>query len=258
MYIIESIKRVDDFFDRIGLTIGNFEGFHRGHLKILNTLISESKRRGLFPSVLTFREHPLKVLKGEEPEKLQAPGDKIEELRREGIEFLIYIDFTKEFAGTEPFDFLLELRKTLSPKLYCLGKGFRFGKGNTGDISLIKKNALLLNYDVTLVDEVNLYGSPISSTRIRKAIISGQMELVTELLGRRYSVYLITDSLKRPRVLHPFIPNTALPKNGSFSGEMESLKTGVKASLTLSLSREITILKEKEEIEEGELYRFYF
>ena len=73
MYISERIKRVDRFYGKIGLTIGNFEGHHRGHVEILGSLVKESRKRGLYSAVITFKEHPLKILGGVDPEKLWAP-----------------------------------------------------------------------------------------------------------------------------------------------------------------------------------------
>ncbi|KKL62366.1 hypothetical protein LCGC14_2185900, partial [marine sediment metagenome] len=77
MYISERIKRVDRFYGKIGLTIGNFEGHHRGHAEILGSLVNESRKRGLYSAVITFKEHPLKILGGVDPEKLWAPCEKI-------------------------------------------------------------------------------------------------------------------------------------------------------------------------------------
>ena len=100
MYINELIKKVDGFYGKIGLTIGNFEGHHRGHAEILGSLVNESRKRGLYSAVITFKEHPLKILRGVDPEKLWTPCEKIVSFKKAGIDLLFYIDFTKNISST--------------------------------------------------------------------------------------------------------------------------------------------------------------
>ena len=88
MYIVERIRKMDDFHGSVGLTIGNFEGFHRGHREIITTLITQSRRHGLYTAVITFKEHPLKILRGTEPEQLSLPHEKLVKLRKAGIDLL--------------------------------------------------------------------------------------------------------------------------------------------------------------------------
>lgn len=241
----------------IALTVGNFEGFHRGHLKIIKTLIAESRKRGLFSSVITFKKHPMTVIFGIEPEKLIAPSEKIEFFQKEGIDLLFNIDFSREFSETMPLDFLRNLKEVLSPKLYCLGSSFRFGKHNLGDIELIKKSASVFNYELVSVKDMLLYDLPISSTRIRSAIKEGQFVLVEKLLGRRYGVYLEPDQGVKGG-LRSFISNTALPDYGRFSGEIVDLIARKKKREIVNVSNSIFLNSYRNSVKDDTLYKYYF
>jgi riboflavin kinase/FMN adenylyltransferase len=219
LYIIERIKRVDVFYNRIGLTIGNFEGLHRGHFQILKSLVSQSKKSELRPAVITFKEHPLKIVRNIEPEKLTVPSEKLIELKNEGIDLLIYLDFSRELADTQPLAFMDLLKRELSPRLLCLGSSFRFGRGNTGTIDFLYKNADKYGYEMLVVNDVIHNGVPISSTRIRDAVKNGQFNLVHELLGRYYQIYVIVGS-ENPYILKSFIQNCAIPEKGNFSVDL--------------------------------------
>ena len=257
MYIIECIKKVDPFFGRTGLTIGNFEGFHEGHIAIIQTLVKETRKRGLFSAVITFKQHPLKVLGSCEPEKLWAPMDKIDSFKKAGIDLLVYIDFSTKFSGTMPVDFLAHLNEVMKPKLYCLGGSFRFGKNNSGDMELLKRVSSRFNYRLISVCDVMCRGAPVSSTRIRSAVKSGNFGLVEELLGRRYSVYLAANPDNSTSML-PFITNCAVPCDGPFSGELEYLRTKENRKQRLIVSHHRFQSEQKGEFKNGGLYKYYF
>lgn len=256
MHIIERITRIDPFFGRIGLSIGNFEGFHRGHIKIIARLIAESRKKNLLSTVITFKQHPLKILSGKEPQKLWAPCDKIESFKKAGIDLLIYIDFSPAFSATMPLDFITELKKNLSPRLLCLGSSFRFGKKNAGDLKLLANVSLRFQFQLVSVDEVLLHDVPVSSTRIRNAVKAGKIGLAENMLGRKYSVYLVNDP--ENSMLNPFISNVALPAEGLFSGEIENLRTKQKRAETFNIVNGCFQPVSKEKFQNNQLYEFYF
>ena len=257
MYIIECIKKVDRFFGRIGLTIGNYEGFHRGHTAIIQTLVEETRKRGLFSAVITFKQHPLKVLGNSEPEKLWAPPDKLGSFKKEGIDLLIYIDFSKNFSCIMPEDFLALLNEVMKPKLFCLGSSFRFGKNNSGEMELMKRVSSRFNYEIISVRDIMLHGAPVSSTRIRSAVKAGDFRLVEELLGRKYSVYLMADPDNSSFML-PFITNCAVPCDGSFSGELKCLRTKEIRKQRFIVSDHCFQSDRKDGFKNGGLYKYYF
>jgi FAD synthase len=230
MRLVERIEIIEGYEGKLGLSIGNFEGFHRGHLKILNTLIVGCRNMGLFSAAVTFKEHPLKVLSGYEPEKLCSPADKIGCFERSGIDLLFSIDFSRRFAQTPPVDFIRELDRKLRPRLLCVGSSFRFGKGNEGNISLLEKLSREFGYLLLSVEEELYEDEPISSTRIRGAIKLGRFRHVFEMLGRVYSVYLVRE--EGAAALHTFVPNLALPAHGVFTGTVRTGGEGVQCEET--------------------------
>jgi riboflavin kinase/FMN adenylyltransferase len=257
LYIVERIKRVERFYGKIGLAIGNFEGHHRGHVEILRSLVSESRKRGLLTAVITFKEHPLKVLAGVEPERLWAPCEKIHSFKETGIDLLIYINFTMDFSLTEPADFLRELDAAFKPRLFCLGSSFKFGKDNKGDVGLLKNLSKDFNFDLIAVDDVMLFDSAVSSTRIRGAVKSGRVDLAGDLLGRKYSVHL-AGKPGDPFTLEPFILNYALPGKGLFKGELVCMSTHEKSIEYLRIMGNCLQSEKRKKFREGCLYKYYF
>jgi len=217
LYIVESLKRVDAFYGNIALTIGNFEGYHLGHASVVNLLVEEAKKRRLFPAVMSFKQHPLKVLKGREPSKLWASSEKIKCFLKQGIVLFIYLNFNRELADTPAHKFLKMLHGNLNPKILCLGESFRFGKENLGGIELVEKQGKNYGYDLLTVKEVIYQGAPVSSTRIRKTVKEGNIEQANQMLGRPYSIYLKKYN-KRDGFMRPFIENITLPGKGQFKG----------------------------------------
>jgi riboflavin kinase/FMN adenylyltransferase len=256
VHIVESLKPLEGYAGRLGLTIGNFEGFHRGHLAIIRTLVRECRRRSLVPSVITFTQHPLRVLGKGAPERLSAPEDKLHRLEREGVDLVFLLEFTPSFARMEPLAFLTHLHRCFSPRLYCLGSEFRFGRSNRGTADVLVENAPAFGYDLISVGEVFQDGSPISSTRIRGEVKEGRFEEVRKLLGNCYYVYLTVDSGEGSTRLRLFFDNWAIPRSGSFDGEIEDMDSGRRTHLTLTIGRGGIQVSKK--LPPARLYRFYF
>ncbi len=224
MYIVERIKKMYEFHGRVGLTIGNFEGFHRGHREIVRTLQARSLSRGLKTAVITFKEHPLKLLHGVEPERLTLPHEKLVYLQKAGVDLLLYLDFSAELADTEPEDFLHMIQRELDPGLLCLGKGFRFGKDNRGDIEFLHDSVKGFRYELLVVDDVVYRGGPVSSTRIRVAVKKGDLHLAGALLGRDYHLYVT--AVPGDNLLKPLCANCAFPDHGRYGGVLIGIESG--------------------------------
>jgi riboflavin kinase/FMN adenylyltransferase len=247
MHVVERIHRIEELYGRIGLTIGNFEGFHRGHLKIIQRLISECRGRGLSSAAITFKDHPQKVLSG---------YDKIRCFKKSGIDLLFYVDFSPSFAATSPNRFILELQKKLYPKLLCLGKRFRFGKNNKGDIAFLKTLSSNIGFTLIPVVEAVYRNQPISSTRIRAAIKDGRFSQVCDMLGRDYSVYLELDEGRK--AFRPFIPYMAFPESGLFSGVVEHVETGERYAESIRIEHGLFLPVQHRDYRNMQLYRFSF
>ena len=225
MIIIEKLEKIPQYYGKIALTIGNFEGYHRGHKAIVRTLKAEADRRKLSTCIITFKNHPLKLLKGIEPQRLWSKCDKVITFYREGIDLLIYLDFSLEFAHQEPEDFLNLIKKSINPSLICLGETFRFGRENKGDINLVKSYSKINGWNFLPIKDLEIYGTKISSTIIRNKIREGDFNSVTAMLGRKYSIYLKPEhDWYKKNVMKLFVDNMAVPDNGIYKGELIDLK----------------------------------
>ena len=236
MYILERVRRVDPFYGKTGLTIGNFEGFHRGHREIIRTLASRSRRNGLYVGAITFKEHPLKVIRGFEPERLTLPHEKLTLLREAEIDLLFYLEFSSGFADITPEEFLLMLYEHVAPRLLCLGRSFRFGRENRGDIEFLQKNAPTYGFEVLVVEDVLHDGEPVSSTRIRAAVERGDFALANAMLGRPYHLY--ATALPGELLLKPLCENCAFPITGVYEGELCSVESDERRKVIIERAHE--------------------
>ena len=173
------------------VTVGTFDGVHRGHTKILNRLIQEAKSIGGESVIFTLNPHPRKVLFPEEKELflLSTFDEKLELLNNTGVDNLIIYPFTKEFAQLSSCDFIEKiLYNKLDTKQLIVGFDHRFGKDRQGNIEILKNYANPLGFDIIKVDALEHEGKKISSTRIRNSIISGDIEEANFYLGYDYFV----------------------------------------------------------------------
>jgi riboflavin kinase / FMN adenylyltransferase len=171
------------------LTIGNFDGLHRGHKRVLRKVISRTREEGGTSLVVTFEPHPLKVLHPERaPQLIQTPSQKRDILAHLGIEVLLEIPFTPTVAhmGAESFARLLAER--LHPVEIYIGEDFRFGRNREGSIGLLRKLGEELGFSAEAFPKLRLGGEEVSSSRIRKLLQAGEMGLAVHLLGRPYVI----------------------------------------------------------------------
>ncbi len=191
MRVLRSIEEARVYLDKgCCLTIGNFDGVHVGHKALLNKL--KERARDLFvPSVvLTFDPHPLKVLKGSCPPFITPMPQKIELLQKEGIDLILCIEFTPDFATISARAFVEDiLVKALKVKEMVIGYDYAFGRDREGNYELLKELGDKLGFLVWRVEPVYVKGEVVSSTRIRKMVQQGMVWEVRELLGRFYQVY---------------------------------------------------------------------
>ncbi len=172
------------------LTLGVFDGLHLGHQRIMETVVERAKQAGATSTAITFDPHPRAVLYPESaPPLLQTLDQRLANLEVLGIEQTIVIPFTREFAGQPAEDFLSEIiHDRLHAKEVYLGKGFEFGKNRGGNITLLREMSEKLGFIADEVPEVQLRGLRISSSRIRKLLDAGCINLARRMLGRPYGV----------------------------------------------------------------------
>ena len=173
------------------VTVGTFDGVHKGHTQILNKLIREAESIGGESVVFTLYPHPRKILFPEEREifLLSTLDEKIELLEKTGVDNLIIYPFTKEFAQLNSCDFIEKiLYNKLNVKQLIVGFDHHFGKDRQGNIEILRNCAKPFGFGIIKVDALEHEGKKISSTRIRNSIISGDIEEANFLLGYNYFV----------------------------------------------------------------------
>jgi len=187
MQIFYSIKDLKKNKNTV-LTLGTFDGIHPGHLKIIDRLVSCSKERGCRSVVITFYPHPRTILGNDNSVKMLTTQDeKIDLLEKLGVENLLIINFTKEFASLSAEDFIYDyLINGIGLTEIVLGHDHHFGKGRRGNAELLQKIADKEGFIVTKAEAFMIDGEAVSSTKIRNALAEGDIIRANKLLGRNY------------------------------------------------------------------------
>ncbi|MCP3958037.1 MAG: riboflavin biosynthesis protein RibF [bacterium] len=188
--IHDALKSADLPYGAIA-TIGNYDGIHRGQLEVLGRVVQRARRASVQAVAITFEPHPVSILRPESAPLLLTPGSQRETLlAAAGIQVLLIIRFNQDFARTEPEQFVREfLHGAMALKEIHVGSTFAFGKQRRGNAHLLERLGAELGFKAFGIDEVLHRGEVISSTRIRRAISEGEVELAMELLGRPYSLH---------------------------------------------------------------------
>jgi riboflavin kinase/FMN adenylyltransferase len=177
------------------LTIGNFDGVHRGHQAMLALLNNEARHRGLRSCVMTFEPHPRDwfAAKAGKPElaplRIATLRDKLRELERCGVDEVVLLRFNDALAGMSPDAFIREmLVKTLRSRYVLVGDDFRFGAKRAGDYAMLDAAGNDLGFDVARMMSYEVHGLRVSSSAVREALAAGDMKRAASLLGRPYSI----------------------------------------------------------------------
>lgn len=196
MKILRSIEALAEIDAPVVLAAGVFDGLHLGHQAVLRAAIESAARIGGVPVALTFDPHPALILRPDKAPKLLTPLDfKLDLIERLGIEHALVITFDAAFAAIEAEDFVLKLCRT-APALagICIGEGWLFGHGRRGDARLLQTLGMKNGFFTSAIAPVVVDDEPVSSTRIREALASGDLQKAAQLLGRDFAV--------RGRVVH--------------------------------------------------------
>jgi riboflavin kinase/FMN adenylyltransferase len=172
------------------LSIGNFDGLHLGHMKILRRLARRARELSAPSIVYTFDPHPRKVITpGESPPLIVAPADKVRLIEEAGVDCLVLASFTQEFASKHPREFVKDvLVDALGVKEVVVGHDYAFGKGKSGTIEQLKKFGREFGFGVEIVPAYLKGGSAVSSSRIRTLVTEGRVGEAAKLLGRDFSI----------------------------------------------------------------------
>jgi riboflavin kinase/FMN adenylyltransferase len=190
MQVVADALRSADLPRPSVVTIGNYDGIHLGQRHLIERLVEAARELALPAIVITFDPHPLHLLSpGSAPRAIVAPRRKERLLAELGVDALAVVRFDAELAEMTATRFAREfLAGRLGARRIFVGRKFAFGKGREGNVQLLASLGAELGFEVEGVPELELEGAPISSSRIRRAIADGQVELAARLLGRPYSI----------------------------------------------------------------------
>ncbi len=188
MQILRSVP--DAASSPVALTIGNFDGVHRGHQAMIAKLRAASAARGLPSCVMTFEPHPREFFAPDRaPVRLTSMRDKLELLAAQGVERAYVLRFNFALAQVTAQDFMTRiLSRGLGVRWLQVGDDFRFGARRAGDLAMLRAQSAALGYEVEGMATVERDGERVSSTAVRDALAAGKVEHAAHLLGRPFSI----------------------------------------------------------------------
>jgi riboflavin kinase / FMN adenylyltransferase len=227
MKIYHHIPEHKDLFINPVVTIGNFDGVHLGHRKILTALLETAGKKSGDPVVITFSSHPRKVLNPEHPIKIITTSEeKVNAIYDFGIPNIILLNFTRQMAEMHALDFYNEiLIGKLDAKYLVVGYDHAFGKNREGNFDFLSDLAASTGVEITRIEEEDRFEHPVSSTWIRNEIESGNMTTANKLLGWRYTLSgSVVEGKGRGRHLgyptaniRPLHPDKIIPGDGVYA-----------------------------------------
>lgn len=210
------------------VALGNFDGMHLGHKSVINFAIDLANELNAVPCVMMFSEHSLKAIKGKAPAGLYSGEVKEDVLQNIGVN-VCYIDF-KEIRNMTAEQFVkLILVDKFNAKGVCCGFNYHFGKNASGNVKVLKELCEKYHLTLSVAPPTNYFAQPISSTRIRQALRSGNIQEANEMLGRifSYKSKVVTGAKRGTNILnHPTI-------NQEYDKSLTVPKYGVYASQTI-------------------------
>ncbi|MFF4645356.1 bifunctional riboflavin kinase/FAD synthetase [Streptomyces sp. NPDC001389] len=225
------LEDIPQDWGRSVVTIGSYDGVHRGHQLIIGRAVAKARALGVPSVVVTFSPHPSEVVRPGSHPPILAPFDRRAELMAGlGVDALLILPFTAEFSQLSPADFIV---KVLVDKLHARavieGPNFRFGHRAAGNVDFLRELGSTYDYEVEVVDLVERGeaggGVPFSSTLARTLVAEGDMEGAAEILGRPHRIEgVVVRGAQRGRELgYPTAnvetaPHTAIPADGVYAG----------------------------------------
>ncbi|MGH9316780.1 MAG: bifunctional riboflavin kinase/FAD synthetase [Thermoanaerobaculia bacterium] len=252
MHVVRDPLRASDLPRGSVATVGNFDGVHLGHRRILDAVVARAKEIGRLSLAVTFEPHPLAVLRPDHaPRRLQTLRQKEEAIEALGLDTLLVIPFTRDFSLTEPEDFVRGfLGDRLNVSELFLGQHFAFGRGKRGDLTLLKRMGPECGFLAAGVEEVFFEGQPVSSTRIRDAIARGDVSQANAMLGREYELDGIVSKGERvgQKIGYPTInlasENDLPPADGVYVTRIEIRSFGRRFDCVTNIGRRPTLYED--------------
>lgn len=184
-------RNIDDLpiFSKAVITTGSFDGVHTGHVQIINQLLKEAEKINGTPVLITFYPHPKQIVQMEEKvlHILNTPDEKYKLLKGNGIKNIVVVPFTKSFSELSANEYIKNfLIEKFKPAVIVVGYDHRFGNNREGNFTLLKTKENTYNFEVKEIPEHVLKNITISSTKIRAAILDGDIEKAATYLGYNY------------------------------------------------------------------------
>ena len=222
-----------DSSKRSVVTIGAYDGVHRGHQAVIGQVRKEAQQSGCQSVVVTFDKHPASVVRPASAPKLLTDLDqKLELLQQTGIDATLIVEFNRERSTEDPALFVKRvLVDTLRAQVVVVGEDFHFGFNRGGNVAMLRELGKQFDFQVEpvkLIARPDGVEEPVSSTSIRRALAGGQVEIATNLLGRAYEVRgVVVNGDKRGRTIgfptaNVEVPNAmCLPADGVYAGKFK-------------------------------------
>jgi len=190
MRVVRGFRELGLALDRPAATVGNFDGVHRGHQQVMRDAVAAASARGTTSVVATFDPHTMQVLRpAHAPQMLQTLDQRLDAIGDTGIDLIVVIPFSPEIAVTGRRAFVDEfLCGELGVGSLHVSKGFSFGRGRSGKAQYLEERANEKGFSVTRVEARELDSECVSSTQIREAVVTGNVELARHLLGRPFAL----------------------------------------------------------------------
>jgi riboflavin kinase/FMN adenylyltransferase len=207
------------------LTIGSFDGVHLGHRALIKSVVDSAREKGVAAAAMTFEPSPREVLRPGQPlAYLTRLPEKIRLLEQTGLDELVVVNFTRELSQVEAPQYIEWVRRYMPFIELWEGEGFALGHGRTGNTDVLARLGEEMGYTLHIAPLVEVEGQPVSSTRVREAVMSGDIELAARLLGYYPTVPgTVVPGSRRGRELgYPtanlaLLPNQALPADGVYA-----------------------------------------
>jgi riboflavin kinase / FMN adenylyltransferase len=186
--ILETASATQIQCGELAISVGNFDGVHRGHQKIIQKLREDAHHKGLTPAIITFPRHPLALLDSDRtPARLTTLPEKMVLLTHQGVMVTYLWDFSSELASIAPQQFMTLLRDKLNVRHVVIGHDHTFGRNREGNWQLMQQIAPRLGLTVDYVDALLDNNHIVSSSHLRKAILRGDIVAANKMLGYRFS-----------------------------------------------------------------------
>lgn len=190
MQIFRKLEDVPTAFGPAVLSVGNFDGVHRGHVEVLHNIVQRSRELGLRAMAVSFEPHPVRILRPDSSLKLLTPTpEKVRLLEATALDAVLLLPFTRDLSLMTPQRFAHDvLKKGLHAREVHEGYNFRFGRKAAGDVTMLAELGHKLGFEVKVYPELRLRGELVSSSHIRKLITEGRVNRARHLLARPFSI----------------------------------------------------------------------